>query len=94
VGIEPPVHHWVPSIGTTGLTFYTGNRFPKWNRQLFAGGLYGMVVRLELRDNRVVHEERLKFDQRIRDVREGPDGLLYVLTDSPKGELLSVAPEQ
>lgn len=92
-GIEPPVHYWVPSIGTSGLTFYTGKRFPKWDRQLFAGGLYGMVVRLELRDNRVVHEERLEIGQRVRDVREGPDGLLYVLTDSPQGELLSVAPE-
>jgi len=92
VGIEPPVHYWVPSIGTSGLTFYTGNRFPKWDRQLFAGGLYGMVVRLELRDNRVVHEERLEFNQRVRDVREGPDGLLYVLTDSAQGELLSVSP--
>jgi glucose/arabinose dehydrogenase len=93
VGIEPPVHSWVPSIGTTGLTFYTGKRFTKWRGQLFAGGLYGMVVRLELRDHRVVHEERLAFDRRVRDVREGPDGLLYVLTDSPKGAVLSVAPE-
>jgi aldose sugar dehydrogenase len=93
VGIEPPVHSWVPSIGTTGLTFYTGKRFTQWRGQLFAGGLYGMVVRLELRDDRVVHEERLAFDRRVRDVREGPDGLLYVLTDSPKGAVLSVAPE-
>lgn len=95
-GIEPPVHYWVPSIGTTGLTFYTGQRFAKWRGQLFAGGLYGMVARLELRDNRVVHEERMltALKQRIRDVREGPDGLLYVLTDSPKGALLSVAPER
>jgi glucose/arabinose dehydrogenase len=93
-GIEPPVHHWAPSIGTTGLTFYTGNRFAKWRGQLFAGGLYGMVVRLEVRDNRVVHEERLltQLNQRIRDVREGPDGLLYVLTDSASGEVLSVSP--
>jgi glucose/arabinose dehydrogenase len=94
VGIEPPVHYWVPSIATTGLTFYTGERFPKWRGQLFAGGLYGMVVRLELQDNRVVHEERLltELKQRIRDVRAGPDGLLYLLTDSPRGELLSVSP--
>lgn len=93
-GIEPPVHYWVPSIATTGLTFYTGERFPKWRGQLFAGGLYGMVVRLELQDNRVVHEERMlkELKQRIRDVRAGPDGLLYLLTDSPRGELLSVAP--
>jgi glucose/arabinose dehydrogenase len=94
VGIEPPVHYWVPSIATSGLTFYTGERFPKWRGQLFAGGLYGMVVRLELRDNRVVHEERMltELKQRIRDVRQGPDGLLYLLTDSSRGELLSVAP--
>lgn len=93
-GIEQPVHYWVPSIGTTGLTFYTGDRFSKWRGQLFAGGLYGMVVRLEIRDNRVVHEERLEFKQRVRDVSEGPDGLLYVLTDSAQGEVLSIAPEQ
>jgi glucose/arabinose dehydrogenase len=96
VGIEPPVHYWAPSIAATGLTFYTGERFSKWRGQLFAGGLYGMVVRLELQDNRVVHEERMlrELKQRIRDVREGPDGLLYVLTDSPRGELLSVAPAE
>ncbi len=95
-GIEPPVYHWVPSIGTSGLTFYTGSRFPKWRGQLFAGGLYGMVVRLELSGDRVVHEERMlkELNQRIRDVRSGPDGLLYVLTDSPKGELIAVAPAQ
>ena len=95
-GIEPPVHYWVPSIGTSGLTFYTGDRFSKWRGQLFAGALYGMVVRLELRDNQVVHEERMLGDlnQRIRDVREGPDGLLYVLTDSDEGELLSISPNQ
>jgi glucose/arabinose dehydrogenase len=95
-GIEPPVHYWVPSIAASGLTFYSGDRFPKWQGQLFAGGLYGMIVRLELRDNKVVHEERMlsELKQRIRDVRTGPDGLLYVLTDSPRGELLSVSPAE
>lgn len=94
VGIEPPVHYWVPSIATTGLTFYTGDRFPKWRGQLFAGGLYGMVERLQLDGDKVVHKERMleQLNQRIRDVRSGPDGLLYLLTDSPKGELISVAP--
>jgi glucose/arabinose dehydrogenase len=94
VGIEPPVHYWVPSIATTGLTFYTGERFPKWRGQLFAGGLYGMVVRLQLQGGKVTAEERIltQLKQRIRDVRQGPDGLLYVLTDSPTGELISVAP--
>lgn len=93
-GIEPPVHYWVPSIGTSGLTFYTGDRFPKWRGQLFAGGLYGMVVRLQLEGGKIAHEERMLngLNRRIRDVRSGPDGLLYVLTDSPRGELLSVAP--
>lgn len=96
VGIESPVYYWVPSIATTGLTFYTGERFAKWRGQVFAGGLYGMVVRLQLKGNKVVHEERLltELKSRIRDVRQGPDGLLYVLTDSPKGELISVAPAE
>lgn len=96
VGIEPPVHYWVPSIATTGLTFYNGDRFAAWRGQLFAGGLYGMVVRLQLKDDRVVHEERMltELKQRIRDVRQGPDGLLYVLTDGPQGELLSIAPAE
>lgn len=95
-GIEPPVHYWVPSIATSGLTFYTGNRFPKWRGQAFAGGLYGMVVRLQLEGDKVVHEERMltELKRRIRDVRTGPDGLLYVLADSPQGELLSVAPAE
>lgn len=95
-GIEPPVHYWVPSIATSGLTFYTGERFPQWRGQLFAGGLYGMVVRLDLQDDKVVHEERMltELKQRIRDVRTGPDGLLYVLTDGPRGQLLSVSPAQ
>jgi glucose/arabinose dehydrogenase len=96
VGIEPPVYYWVPSIGTSGLTFYTGERFPKWRGQAFAGGLYGMVERLQLDGDKVVHKERLleQLNQRIRDVRTGPDGLLYVLTDSPKGQLICVAPAE
>jgi glucose/arabinose dehydrogenase len=93
-GIEPPVHYWVPSIATSGLAFYSGDRFAKWRGQLFAGGLYGMVVRLQLENDRVVHEERLLtgLKRRIRDVRQGPDGSLYLLTDSPRGEVLSVTP--
>jgi len=96
VGIEPPVYYWVPSIATSGLTFYTGERFPKWRGQLFAGGLYGMVVRLQLEGEKVLKEERIltQLKQRIRDVRQGPDGLLYVLTDGRKGELISVAPAE
>lgn len=94
VGIEKPVTYWVPSIATSGLAFYTGDRFKQWTGNVFVGGLYGMVVRLELDGERVVHEERMltELKARIRDVRQGPDGNLYVLTDSAKGKLVKVAP--
>jgi glucose/arabinose dehydrogenase len=93
-GIVDPVKYWVPSIATSGLTFYVGDRFPSWKGNLFAGGLYGMLVRLVLDEDRVVHEERLlrELRARIRDVRQGPDGCLYLLTDSPQGRLLRVEP--
>jgi glucose/arabinose dehydrogenase len=86
------VKYWVPSIATTGLTFYTGDRLEQWRGNVFVGGLYGMLVRLELDGDKVVHEERLltELKDRIRDVREGPDGCLYVLTDSPKGRLIRI----
>jgi len=89
-GIDKPKKYWVPSIGTSGLTFYSGKRFPNWQGNLFVGGLYGMLVRLELEGDRVVGEEVLlrELKERIRDVREGPDGYLYVLTDSPRGRVL------
>lgn len=89
-GIAKAVKYWVPSIATTGLTFYTGDRLAPWRGNVFVGGLYGMLVRLELEGEKVVHEERLltELKERIRDVRQGPDGCLYVLTDSPRGRLL------
>ncbi|MBM0106238.1 PQQ-dependent sugar dehydrogenase [Steroidobacter sp. S1-65] len=91
-GIASAVKVWVPSIATTGLAFYTGDRLAPWRGNVFVGGLYGMLVRLELDGERVVHEERLltELKERIRDVRQGPDGCLYVLTDSPKGRLLKL----
>lgn len=91
-GIENPVKNWVPSIATTGLAFYTGDRLEEWRGNVFVGGLYGMLVRLELEGEKVVHEERLltELKQRIRDVRQGPDGCLYVLTDSSRGRLLRI----
>jgi glucose/arabinose dehydrogenase len=91
-GIAKPVKFWVPSIGTSGLAFYTGDRLAEWRGNVFVGGLYGMLVRLELDGEKVVHEERLltELKQRIRDVRQGPDGLLYVLTDSRRGRLLRI----
>jgi glucose/arabinose dehydrogenase len=95
-GLEPPVHHWVPSIGTSGLAFYTGTAIPAWRGNAFVGGLVSKdLARLELRDGKVVHEERLfrkQLGKRIRAVVNGPDGALYLLTDEPDGQVLRVVP--
>lgn len=95
-GLESPVHHWVPSIGVSGLAFYTGAAIPAWQGNVFVGGLASKeLVRLEMRDGKVVHEERLFKDalgQRIRTVVNGPDGALYLLTDEPEGRILRVVP--
>lgn len=94
-GMEQPIHQWTPSIAPSGLAFYEGRAFPGWRGNLFAGALkYQMLVRLELDGERVVHEERLLKDAfgRIRDVRVGPDGLIYLLTDEDDGALLRLAP--
>jgi len=97
-GIEPPVHHWVPSIATSGLMFYTGDRFPKWRGSAFVGALKEkQVARLEMDGNRVVSEERLLegvVNERVRDLEQGPDGYIYLLTDEPKGRLLRVEPAE
>ncbi len=90
-----PQRYWVPSISPSGLTFYTGAAFPSWRGNLFLGALSGQVlVRLELDGTTVTHEERLLRDlgARIRDVRQGPDGALYLLTDDPDGVLLRLEP--
>lgn len=94
-GMEQPIHYWVPSIGTCGLAFYTSERIPGWKGSVFVGGLVEKVLaRIELDGERVRHEERLfaELKERIRDVRQGPDGYLYLLTDSPQGQLLRVEP--
>jgi glucose/arabinose dehydrogenase len=94
-GMEQPVKYWVPSIATSGLAFYSGKLFPKWSGSLFTGALRGtMLVRLTLNGNAVTSEERLlsNLNERIRDVREGPDGALWLLTDSASGRILRVAP--
>jgi len=82
-GMEQPVHMWVPSIGISGLMIYTGDRFPGWRGNLFVGGMVGQqLARLTLRGQRVVNEETLAQQLgRIRDVRQGPDGLIYLVTD-------------
>jgi aldose sugar dehydrogenase len=94
-GMEQPLKYWVPSIAPSGMAFYTGNLFPKWNGSLFLGALSGaMLVRLTLDGNKVTAEERLlqNLNERIRDVRQGPDGALWLLTDSSNGRVLRVAP--
>ncbi len=94
-GLEQPLHQWTPSIAPSGMAFYRGDRFPGWRGNLFVGALkFQMLVRLELDGNHVVREERLLTGRegRIRDVRQGPDGLLYLLTDAPDGRLLRLEP--
>jgi aldose sugar dehydrogenase len=94
-GMEQPLKYWVPSIAPSGMAFYTGKLFPKWNGSLFTGALRGaMLVRLTLNGNVVTSEERLlqNLHERIRDVRQGPDGALWLLTDSTNGRVLRVAP--
>src|SRR6478672_1441869 len=94
-GMEQPIKYWVPSIAPSGMAFYTGKLFPKWNGSLFTGALAGkMLVRLSLNGNAVTGEERLlqNLYERIRDVRQGPDGALWLLTDNPAGRILRVSP--
>jgi glucose/arabinose dehydrogenase len=95
-GLEQPLHVWVPSIAPSGLAFYTGPHFPAWKNSLFLGALRGQaLVRLELRDSRVIKEERLLVGEvgRVRDVRQGPDGYLYLLTESSDAALLRIEPK-
>jgi glucose/arabinose dehydrogenase len=92
-GYENSVYYWDPVIAPSGAQFYTGNAFPAWRGNLFIGGLASQrLVRLAIRDNRVIGEEHLLTDrgQRIRDVRQGPDGALYVVTDETNGELWKI----
>ncbi|MDB5485867.1 MAG: hypothetical protein JWR29_1771 [Tardiphaga sp.] len=93
-GMEQPVKYWVPSIAPSGMTFYSGAQFPTWKGSLFTGALAGkMLVRLTLKGNAVTAEERLlpNLNERIRDVRQGPDGALYLLTDNSAGRILRVS---
>ena len=85
--MESPVHFWVPSIATSGLMVYTGDRFPEWKGNLFAGGMAGeQVARLVMDGPRVVHEETLHHGNgRVRDIRQGPDGYIYLAIDDRAG---------
>jgi glucose/arabinose dehydrogenase len=94
-GMEQPVYYWDPVIAPSGMTFYTGDAFPGWKGDILIGSLSpGLLVRLSLRNGRVAREERYlgELGERIRDVRQGPDGLLYLLTDRSDGRVLRVAP--
>lgn len=93
--VEAPLIQWTPSIAPSGMTFYTGDAFPAWRGSLFVGALRGsMLVRLTLDGNRVVGEEQLLRERglRIRDVRQGPDGFLYLL-DEREGRILRLEPD-
>ena len=94
-GMEQPVYYWDPSIAPSGLMAYTGDRFPAWKGSLFVGALAGQaLVRLSMREGRITGEERLmtSFGSRIRDVRQGPDGLIYLLTDDRQDRILRLVP--
>jgi aldose sugar dehydrogenase len=94
-GIEDPVYYWDPSIAPSGMTFYQGDVFPDWNGNLFIGALkFRLLSRLVMDGDRVVSEERLLEGElgRIRDVRTGPDGFLYLLTDADPGMLARLKP--
>ncbi len=96
-GLEQPVYYWDPVIAPSGMEFYTGAAFPEWKGSIFVGGLVSqLLVRLVMKDGRVAGEEHLLTDRnsRIRDVRQGPDGFLYVVTDESNGELLRIAPKK
>lgn len=94
-GVTDPVWHWTPSIAPSGMTFYSGDLFKDWKGNLFNGALkFQLLSRLEISGGKVVKEERLLqgLHERIRDVRQGPDGALYLLTDANAGRVLRVAP--
>lgn len=96
-GLEQPAYYWDPVIAPSGMTFYTGDAIPGWKGSVLIGSMTpGGLVRLVLRDGRVTLEERhlAELNERIRDVQQGPDGLVYVVTDNPNGRVLRVRPAE
>ncbi len=94
-GMEQPDYYWIPSIAPSGMAFYTGDKFHQWRDSLFIGSLkFRLLTRLVLDGSSVIREERLLRDElgRIRDVRTGPDGYLYLLTDAANGKLVRLEP--
>jgi glucose/arabinose dehydrogenase len=97
-GMEQPRYYWDPNIAPSGMIFYTGKLFPAWQNSMFIGGLGSTnLVRLTLKGDQIVGEERLLQDlqprDRYRDVRQGPDGAIYLLTDNAKGRILKLVPK-
>ncbi len=94
-GMQDPKTVWTPAIAPSGLMVYRGDRFPQWQGHLFAGGLVSRDIRrIEVdADGTVINETPIAIGQRVRDVRQGPDGLIYVLTDDPNGQLIRLQPE-
>jgi glucose/arabinose dehydrogenase len=101
-GFEPPVVMWVPAIATSGLTFYTGDKLPLWKGDVFVGALRTGEIPGTGHIERILFNEKMEelrresllgdLRQRMRDIRQGPDGLLYVLTDEKDGALLRIEP--
>jgi len=94
-GMEQPATYWVPSIAPSGMAHYDASEFENWQGDLFVGALAGsLLVRLETDGEEITHEERLLEDyaRRIRDVKTGPDGLLYLLIDEAPGPLVRLVP--
>jgi len=94
-GMEQPVYYWDPVIAPSGMLFYTGDKFPEWKNNVFVGGLASQaLVRLVLENGAVTREERYlhELHERIRDVQQGPDGYIYVITDNTNGLILRVVP--
>jgi glucose/arabinose dehydrogenase len=101
--VEAPFVYWVPSIAPSGLMVYTGDKFPQWKGNILVGAMFmgrsrgtGHIQRITFNNGRPIQREPLLFDlhQRVRDVRQGPDGLIYVLTDEQAGALLKIEPAQ
>ncbi len=92
-GMEQPLLHWTPSIAPAGMAFYTGDRIAAWRGNLFVGSLkFRTLHRVILDGTKVVRQERIELGDNIRDVRDGPDGFLYVATDDPRGRILRLEP--
>ncbi len=94
LGLIDPKTIWTPAIAPSGLVFYTGNRFPNWQGNLFAGGLVSRDIRrLEVdKSGEIINQEAIPIGQRVRDVRQSPEGFLYLLTDEGNGQLIRLEP--